>query len=208
MENTLHIQDETPLPLKAVNSANPGLNLFRPAGGQFAEEVMLGMHGADYSKIYGRLQDIFDAEIMYPFGETAGITNDVLITGNISRIVDDIAWGITERIRTGPNSTVSNGIAYQPETYINVNWPWITLPALVVFGGAILLVCSIISNAQHKGALWKSSNLAVLLHSVEGIEDYYGHLPSSNDVSLTRIEALAEKMRVLRGDNMEFTPRA
>jgi hypothetical protein len=43
---------------------------------------------------------------------------------------------------------------------------------------------------------------------VEGVEDY-GPLGSSlNDAPLAKIEALAEKMRVSRGDNMEFIPTA
>ncbi|KAL3440406.1 hypothetical protein BJX65DRAFT_314826 [Aspergillus insuetus] len=194
-QNTLNIQDETRLPLEPVNAANSGMNLFRPAGGGFPEQTSKGN---------------FIVEAMFPFGETSdttGFTTDALIAGNLSRIVEDIAFGITERIRTGPNSTISNGVAYQAETYIDVNWPWITLPVLVVIGAAVLLVCSIISNSRYKGALWKSSNLAVLLHSVEGVGDY-GHLPSSNDAPLASIEALAAKMRVLRDDNMEFTPRA
>ncbi|KOC17307.1 hypothetical protein AFLA70_821g000091 [Aspergillus flavus AF70] len=209
-QNTLNIQDETHLSLEPVNGANSGLNLFRPAGGDFPEQAMFAVHGADLTKIHKLLQQIFIAEAMLPFGDRTdltGATTDVLIAGNLSRIVENIALGITERIRTGPNSTDSNGVAYQSETYINVNWPWITLPVLVVIGAAALLACSIISNSQHRGALWKSSNLAVLFHIVNGVGDY-GHLPSSNDAPLASVEALAEKMRVFRGGNMEFTPSA
>ncbi|KAJ5836908.1 hypothetical protein N7447_002934 [Penicillium robsamsonii] len=57
-----------------------------------------------------------------PFGEGVVVTN-VLIAGDLSRIVENIAWGITERIRTGRNSTLTNGVADHPETYIHVNWP-------------------------------------------------------------------------------------
>ncbi|KAL4916558.1 hypothetical protein BDW62DRAFT_185902 [Aspergillus aurantiobrunneus] len=58
---------------------------------------------------------------------------------------------MTEQIRTGRNSTIASGLTYHPETYIHVNWPWITLPVLVVIGAGILLGCSIISNSptQH-----------------------------------------------------------
>ncbi|KAE8167833.1 hypothetical protein BDV40DRAFT_311337 [Aspergillus tamarii] len=197
-QNILNIQDETHLSLEPVNAANSRLNLFRPAGGDLPEQAMFAVHGADLAKIHKLLQQIFIAEAMFPFGDTTdltGVTTDVLIAGNISRIVENIALGITEQIRTGPNSTDSNGVAYQSETYINVNWPWITLPVLVVIGAAALLACSIISNSQHRGALWKSSNLAVLFHIVNGVGDY-GHLPSSNDAPLDS------------GDNMEFTHSA
>ncbi|KAJ5360732.1 hypothetical protein N7517_009923 [Penicillium concentricum] len=204
--NTLHIQDEIPVPLKSVGSPNSGLNWFRPSVGQFPPEVMFALHAADHAKITDLLADIFDAQAMTPFGEGAALT-DVLVAGNLSRIVENIGWGITERIRTGRNSTIANGLAYRLETYIHVNWPWITLPVLVVIGAGILLACSIMSNFRRSATLWKSSNLALLFHSVEGVRDY-GHMPlSSNDVPLAGIEALGDKLCVLRGDNMEFTPR-
>jgi hypothetical protein len=207
-QNTLNIRDEIPVPLERVGSPNPGLNWFRPSVGQFPPEVMVALHGADYKKITDVLNEIFNAQAMTPWGEAAALTIDVLFASNLSRIVEDIARGMTERIRTGRNSTIASGVAYHPETYIHVNWPWITLPVLVVIGAGILLACSIISNSRHSAALWKSSNLAVLLHSVEGIGDY-DHLPwASNDAPLSSIEALADKLRVLRGDNMEFTPRS
>ncbi|KAF4229617.1 hypothetical protein CNMCM8980_007183 [Aspergillus fumigatiaffinis] len=209
-QNTLNIQDEIPVPLKRVGTPNAGLNRFRPSASSFPPEVMFAINGADLKKITDVLNEIFiGAQAMTPWGfAPSTLTTDVLFAGNLSSIVENIAWGMTERIRTGRNSTIANGVAYQSETYIHVNWPWITLPVLVVLGSGILLACSIISNSRHKAALWKSSNLAVLLHSVEGVEDY-GPLGSSlNDTPLARIEALAEKMRVSRGDNMEFIPTA
>jgi hypothetical protein len=115
MHNTLNIQAVTRLPLEPVNAANSGLNLFRPAGGGSPEQVMFAVHGADLAKIYRLLKAIFIVEATFPFGETTdttGFTTDALIAGNLSRIVEDIAFEITERIHTGPNSTVSDGVAY------------------------------------------------------------------------------------------------
>ncbi|KAL2839639.1 hypothetical protein BJY01DRAFT_237013 [Aspergillus pseudoustus] len=209
-QNTLKIADEVPVPLESVGGPTALMNTFKPSGGDFPPGVMFGINGADLTKVSRLLNEIFidDAQAMVPWSEPASPTTDVLIAGNLSSIVENVAWGMTERIRTGRNSTVAEGVAYQAETYIHVNWAWITLPVLVVLGAGVLLACSIISNSRHKAALWKSSNLAVLLHSVEGVEDY-GPLPSSsNDAPLARIEALAEKMRVSRGDNMEFIPTA
>ncbi|OQE91527.1 hypothetical protein PENNAL_c0009G01678 [Penicillium nalgiovense] len=197
-QNILNIQDEIPIPLEGVGSPNPGLAWFRPSVGNFPPEVMFALHSADYSKITDVLSEIFNAQAMTPWGEATALMIDVLLASNLSRIVENIAWGMTERIRTGRNSTIASGVAYHPETYIHVNWPWITLPVLVVIGASILLACSIIFNSRHSAALWKSSNLAVLLHSVEGLGDY-GHLPSSsNDAPLASIEALADKLRVSR----------
>ena len=200
--NTMNIE-ETVVPLEAAGPENPGLNDFRPAAGIFPAEVAFSFHLADLSKIWDTLDEIFNAQVMVPRGSSTGLTADLLMKGNLSRIVENIAWSVTEQIRTGPNSTVTNGTAYESETYIHVNWPWITLPVLVVIGAGTLLAFTVIINAQRRAALWKSSNLAVLLHSVEGSETP----ASSDDTSLTRIETLADTMRVLRGGNMDFIPR-
>ncbi|KAL4982964.1 hypothetical protein BDW68DRAFT_194785 [Aspergillus falconensis] len=211
-QNTMHIQDQVPVPLEPVGELNNGLNWFRPSVGEFTPEVQFALHAADSSKIQDVLSEIFiGVEATTLWGEPTTAIADVLIAGNLSRIVENIAWGMTERMRTGPNSTIAEGTAYQAETYIAVNWPWITLPVLVVLGAAVLLVCSILANSRHKAALWKSSNLAVLLHSVQGVErDHGSPLPFSplDDAPLASVEAWAERIRAVKGDNMVFIPRA
>lgn len=202
--NALNIESETVLPLEAVGPENPGLNDFRPTAGNFPAEVVFSFHSADLLKIRDLLDEIFNAQAMVQRGSSTGLTTDLLMKGNLSSIVEKIAGAVTERIRTGPNSTIASGTAYESETYIHVNWPWITLPVLVVLGAGALLAFTVAMNARHHAILWKSSNLAVLLHSVDGLETPV----SSNDTTLTSIEALADTMRVLRGGNMEFIPRA
>lgn len=201
--NTLNIGGEAVVPLEPVGPQKQWLNDFKPAAGSFPAEVLFAIHSADLSKIWDLLGEVFNADVTVPRGSSTGLTSDLFMKGNLSSIVEDIAWAMTERIRTGPNSTVSNGMAYESETYIHVRWPWITLPVLVVIGAGILLASTIMINAQHRAALWKSSNLAVLLHSVDRLETP----TSSNDTALTTIEELADKMRVLRGGDMEFIPR-
>lgn len=90
---------------------------------------------------------------MYPTGKEDGVVPDVLSKGNLSLITENIARGMTEHIRTGPNSTISNGVAYQNETYIHVKWPWVILPITVVAGAGVFLACSIGLNSRHKAAL-------------------------------------------------------
>lgn len=202
--NTLNIGGEAVVPLEPVGPQNPGLQEFKPAAGKFPAEVLFAIHSADLSKMRYLLGEIFNAEAIMPRGNSTGLTSDLLMKRNLSGIVEDIASAMTERIRTGPNGTVSNGMAYESETYIHVRWPWITLPVLVVIGAGTLLAFTIMINAQHRAALWKSSNLAVLLHSVDGLETP----ASSNDTALTSIEALADKMRVVKGGDMEFILRS
>lgn len=206
-QNTLHIQDETTVPLELIGSANAKLNYFKPAVGNFPQGLSFAVHGADLTEINHSLSTIFNVDAMYPFGGgQRGLAADVLIKGNISQIVDTIAWDMTEQIRTGPNSTVSPGVAFQSQTYIDVNWPWITLPVLVVLGAATLLVCAMVVNFRCRTALWKSSSLAMLLHSSEGVRDC-GIRAEWDNASIAGIDAFAEKLRVERVGDMEFVHR-
>ncbi|OJJ87025.1 DUF3176 domain-containing protein [Aspergillus glaucus CBS 516.65] len=189
-QNILNIQKEVPIPLELVRTPNSKLNYFKPTSDQFPPGL--------YFKL---LRQIFNAELIYPTGKEDGVVPDVLSKGNLSLITENIARGMTEHIRTGPNSTISNGVAYQNETYIHVKWPWVILPITVVAGAGVFLACSIGLNSRRKAALWKSSSVALLLHSVEGSAEDGFH---SRDIPRAEMDALAEKMRVLRGDNMGF----
>lgn len=81
-----------------------------------------------------------------------------------------------------------------------MQWPWLVLPVALVAGAAMFLGCSAVRNSRQGGVLWKSSSLALLLHSVEGVkEGGFGR-----DIPLAGVDAWAQKKRVLRGDGTEF----
>lgn len=200
-KNDLHIQSQPSVPLEPVGPLTSGLNAFKPIGDQFPPQMQFQVHAADMGASAQLFREIFTAESTFPFGTETGIVPDVLSKGNLSRITDNIALGMTEHIRTGPNSTGFDGVAYQAETYIHVKWPWLVLPVALVVGAAIFLVCSILLNFRQRGVLWKSSSLALLLHSVEGVT---GRGFGKDDTPLAGVDALAQKTRVFQSDGMEF----
>jgi hypothetical protein len=201
-QNTLHVRDDIAVPLVLTSQFNANMNIYKPVGSQFPPELQFGFDGADLAATSNLLQDILTADVTYPFGQETGIVPDVLSKGNLSQITKNIALGISEHIRTGRNSTTVDGIAHKFETYIHVEWPWLILPVAVVAGAATLLSCSIVLCSRRNAALWKSSNLALLLHSVDGLTGR--ELTSQGFPPLTRLDVLAQETRAFRGGNMEF----
>jgi hypothetical protein len=58
-----------------------------------------------------------------------------------------------------------NGTAMVLQTYVEVSWLWLILPALLILGGLALFVATAMINRNHKLALWKSSILPVIYHA-------------------------------------------
>jgi hypothetical protein len=51
---------------------------------------------------------------------------------------------------------------YVPVTYVSVNWPWLTLPALLVLLTCVCLVVTIYQNERSGCEVWKSSRIVTL----------------------------------------------
>ena len=119
-----------------------------------------------------------------------------MYNGNITQIASDIADTLTHEIRSsnldGQAATLLQGEVLVTETYINVRWPWLILPATETILATVLLLWSM--WISRKSPLWKSSALAAYYHPLRGWNDddlgVYGH------ESVGSQERLAEKMTV------------
>ena len=87
-------------------------------------------------------------------------------SSNIPRTMDRIALAMTTHLRDISNLTVY-GQASVMETYIRVEWPWFTLPALSVLLGLSTLVAAIAQTRRHRLNIWKNSELALLFHHLD-----------------------------------------
>lgn len=69
---------------------------------------------------------------------------------------------------TNPNATSmvygQNGVFV---TYVQVCWPWMTLPYILMVGGTVFLVSTNFRGRRMKAPLWKSSANALLYHGLE-----------------------------------------
>ena len=55
-----------------------------------------------------------------------------------------------------------NGTSYSLVSYVNVDWPWLVLPATLVLLSFPFLVVTILQSSRAKIRPWKTSTLATL----------------------------------------------
>ncbi|KAI1350086.1 hypothetical protein F5Y01DRAFT_305656 [Xylaria sp. FL0043] len=85
---------------------------------------------------------------------------------DIIATVDNVAKGMSYRMMSGPNSTVTFGEVYGTETYMRVRWPWITLPVALAVASSLCLIAVIVMTRQAQQLVWKSSLTPLLLPDV------------------------------------------
>ncbi|GME43312.1 uncharacterized protein K452DRAFT_310684 [Neofusicoccum parvum] len=88
---------------------------------------------------------------------------------NISNFMHRVAHSMTNQVRT--SSDISGkiyGTALHMETFIVVRWKWLGLPVAVIVFGVAFLVTTIALNWTKKTVLWKSNDLPLLTHGLEG----------------------------------------
>ena len=91
---------------------------------------------------------------------------------NIPEIMNNLTESMTVRIRQAaaglppPNSTV-DGTTYQLQAFVKVRWRWLTLPIIVLFLTAVLLMASMVFTFSTKTKPWKSSATALLFHGLD-----------------------------------------
>jgi hypothetical protein len=112
------------------------------------------------------------------FSEVDGAVwaNDELVVLNATNdwpfLMGALARAMTTYIRDPqqpqPASNIY-GTAYRVETYIHVQWPWITLPTALVAMSIVFLGGTMLKNESKHALAWKSSSLALLFHGLEGV---------------------------------------
>ncbi|KAL2074543.1 hypothetical protein VTL71DRAFT_8321 [Oculimacula yallundae] len=153
----------------------------------FASQI-LHVDGKDYRTLtlFGTAPDVReknftinnnDHETMSEFLATFFTTSDqemaaraLFMSDSIPETLSNIATSMTNNIREGVNATHFPGTSTKTETYIQVSWPWMILPSMVVLLGAALLVACVLMSSSNGLSLWKSSSLGLLFCRIEGWE--------------------------------------
>lgn len=83
-------------------------------------------------------------------------------------MMNRLANSMSDYMRTvDRNSTVAPGVVNGVQTCVRVVWPWLALPAALVFATCVLLIWTILKTAnQANSNVWKSSPLAYLYHGL------------------------------------------
>lgn len=84
---------------------------------------------------------------------------------DVAALMGNMTDSLTNLIRTGPNATVVEGVVLQPETFILVQWAWLTLPIALVLLSAAFLVTTLLVSRRHSVPLWKSGLLPYIFHN-------------------------------------------
>jgi hypothetical protein len=145
--------------------------------GRFLADVFTGWWETDDSEAIRNSVDSFG---MFP---------RILHAGDVMQIAGNVSTSFTNALRQSPNGTTNVGQAWIMETYIRVNWAYLSLPATLVLLSIVTLVWTIVANRRHKTQLWKSNSLAVLFHQLEGWED--------NELKVTNKEELEKRAKDL-----------
>lgn len=86
---------------------------------------------------------------------------------DIPTYVDKMATGLTNSMRTYPNSTVLVPGSGALETFIHARWGWLVLPLVLICLAFTFLVFTIHQSSSCSGVkIWKNSALAVLLNGL------------------------------------------
>lgn len=113
---------------------------------------------------------------------------EVLIyPANIPEVMANTAESVTIYLRqNNPNSTMASGSVWQQVTIVEIRWPWLILPVLIVLITVVLFFAAVLSSKSDTSAAtsWKSSSLPFLFHGIrdwshdewEGL--YFGKLES------------------------------
>lgn len=126
------------------------------------------------------------------FQGTFGASTDIPGT------MDRIALAMTTHLRDLSNLTVY-GQAGLMETYIRVDWPWFTVPALSVSLGVALLIAAMIETRRQKLYIWKNSELAMLFHGLDLASDSSAEICKVSEMERTAAEMNVKLEKGYRG---------
>ncbi|KAL1621623.1 hypothetical protein SLS56_009159 [Neofusicoccum ribis] len=127
------------------------------------------VHTADYNIARQLLENLLVTQLA-SFNEEAPafqVAPILLFATNISQTMADIATSMTNVMQSSDNGTEVIGQAFHNETFVHVRWPWLILPATLVFITAILLQAAVVESHRRNSLLWKSSILPFLFHGFE-----------------------------------------
>ncbi|KAH7396715.1 hypothetical protein DE146DRAFT_47411 [Phaeosphaeria sp. MPI-PUGE-AT-0046c] len=94
--------------------------------------------------------------------------NPWLLPNNISHHLQRLSTALTDVIRSDPNSNeYVSGNAFITETFVDVEWAWLTFPLALLLLSGIFLLATIIKTSNNEGiGIWKTSAMPTLIYSL------------------------------------------
>lgn len=123
-------------------------------------------------------------------------------SSNIPMTMNNIAIAMTNYFRDSSNVTVT-GQSGQTEIFVHVNWPWITLPAFLVFAGTVFLLLAMFETTRLGASIWKTSELALFFHGGLQESSSYGDLNAVLPNRASEMENVAAGVKVMMTKTQE-----
>ncbi|KAE9377208.1 hypothetical protein N431DRAFT_555454 [Stipitochalara longipes BDJ] len=104
-----------------------------------------------------------------------------------------LAKAMTTYIRDPVQSKAADlvyGTASRDETFVQVQWHWLTLPTALLGMSILFLGGTMLKNESKHALAWKSSSLALLFHGLEGVRKNTGE-------GMYQVREVARKTRVV-----------
>lgn len=117
----------------------------------------------------------------------------------LEKAIANIAASLTKHGLEITNHSV-NGTVHVTNVFVNVRWPWMILPGLLVLLGVIFLVVTITVSKKSHIPLWKSSALAAYYHGLEKLEDGDNDHDELKTASTMEKKAEEENVRLQRSE--------
>lgn len=116
-------------------------------------------------------------------------------TKDYSKRIENLAASMTNNIRqqNDSGSAPFEGVAYETETYVNVRWAWFAYPATMLALSLVYLLGTIIESRDRDIAIWKSSNLALLMQGQDLELSKSGQVPVN---TLSEITEMAKDIEI------------
>ncbi|KAH7409986.1 hypothetical protein DE146DRAFT_332961 [Phaeosphaeria sp. MPI-PUGE-AT-0046c] len=123
---------------------------------------------------------------------------------DVGSTLGSMAEAVTNYMRTSTNEGTEQheGQAWTAQPFVEVQWLWLILPGVLLFGTLALIGATIFRSKQHKVPAWKSSALATLLHGLTEESREKIHV----DASQSEVEALSSKVHVVMSSNRRLVP--
>ncbi|KAF2720316.1 hypothetical protein K431DRAFT_321182 [Polychaeton citri CBS 116435] len=104
----------------------------------------------------------FDTDVV-----TAFYWNYYEYSAGLPMLMHDLATSMTVAMRSFMGAVPHEGTAWRYESFVEVRWAFVAVPALIVFATALFLFAAIWRSKVSGTKLWKSSALAMLLHGLD-----------------------------------------
>lgn len=149
------------------NQVDSSIGILEPLDPDFPGNHTYVMNIDNLASMKEAAFDLFGYTIL----QAASLSDKVIDVADLTSILGGIGNAMTYRIMQGPNSIRVYGNILQNDTFIHVQWVWLSLSLVLEVITTVLLLTTILLTRRAQQLVWKSK-LAPLLYSDSGLSGF------------------------------------